>query len=182
MQAKSPKRRSFTHRLRPQIIDVEASGFGSDSYPIEIGVVLANGLRFSRVIRPLPDWNHWDERAEELHGISQKELQRHGHNPFQVARELNELLAGQTVYSDGWAVDKPWVDKLYNRLAIERKFFISPIESIVSEKQIEQWKGAMQQLGSQITQPAHRALNDAVLIQETYVLTRMQSNTADVMN
>ncbi len=174
MQAKTTSGRPVSHRLRPQIIDIEASGFGPDSYPIEVGVVLANGLRFSRVIRPLPDWTHWDSSAENLHGISQSDLQRHGHNPFQVARELNELLAGQTVYSDCWSVDKPWVDKLYNRLAMERNFYISPIESIVSEEQIEQWQGAMQQLGGQVS-PAHRALNDAVLIQETYVLTRMKS-------
>ena len=97
MREKSTSGRTINHRLRPQIIDVEASGFGYDSYPIEVGVVLSNGLRFSRMIRPLPDWTHWDASAESLHGISQKELQRHGHNPFEVARELNELLAGQTV-------------------------------------------------------------------------------------
>ena len=181
MQSKSPLRPSANNRLRPQIIDVEASGFGSDSYPIEVGVVLSNGLRFSRLIRPLPDWTHWDPAAEMLHGISRQDLERFGHDPVIVAKELNELLLGQTVYTDGWVVDKPWLDRLFDRLAIEREFYISPIESIVSEGQIEQWQLAMEHLGSQVAQPAHRALNDAVLIQETYVLTRLQSTTTNAV-
>ncbi|WP_317930883.1 hypothetical protein [Halioxenophilus sp. WMMB6] len=161
-------------RLRPQVIDIEASGFGAYSYPIEIGVVMSNGLRFSRLIKPMPDWIHWDPEAEALHGISQRQLQRHGHSAFEVAGELNQLLLGQTVYTDAWVVDKPWLDTLFNRVAMERKFFISPIESIISEHQMEQWVPAKRQLSPQMGNREHRALDDAVLIQETYVLTRMQ--------
>lgn len=175
MQDKSLLRLSGQQKPRPQIIDIEASGFGVGSYPIEIGVVLRNGLRFSRIIRPLPTWTHWDPAAENLHGISQQDLHRFGHDPVHVAHEFNELLAGQTVFSDGWVVDQPWLDTLYDSLGIKRKFFISPIESIVSEQQLEGWQSAMRLLGTQIGQPAHRALNDAVLVQETFVLTRMQS-------
>jgi len=182
MQAKTALRRYNGHKLRPQIIDIEASGFGADSYPIEVGVVLSNGLRFSRTIRPLPDWTHWDPAAESLHGISRRELARDGHCPFQVAGKLNELLAGQTVYSDAWVVDQPWLDTLYNRVAIKREFFISPIETIVSESQIELWSKAMKQVGAQLGQRAHRALSDAMVIQETYVLTRMRESASRFLN
>lgn len=166
----TPKRKS-----RPQIIDIEASGFGPDSYPIEVGVVLGNGLRFSKLIRPMPDWTHWDKAAEVIHGISQSQLQRYGHNPFEVAGDLNHLLNGQTVYSDAWVVDKPWLDTLFNRVGMERQFFISPIESIVSEEQLEGWHPAKQQLTPQMGKRLHRALDDAMLIQETFVLTQMQA-------
>ena len=176
MQAE-PNTRPPIRSIRPQIIDVEASGFGSNSYPIEVGVVMANGLRFSRLIRPMPDWTHWDPEAEALHGISQAQLQRYGHCPFEVAGQLNELLVGQTVYSDGWVVDKPWVETLFNRVGIERQFYISPIEAITSEQQLEQWQPARKQLTPQMGSRIHRALDDAMLIQETYVLTRMQQNS-----
>jgi len=161
--------------FRPQIIDLEASGFGPDSYPIEVGVVLKNGLRFSRLIRPMPDWTHWDPRAEALHGISQAKLQHHGHHPHEVACELNSLLAGETVFSDAWVLDKPWLDTLFNRLAVERKFFISPIESIVSEQQLELWLPTKKALTPQMGSRLHRALDDAVLIQETFVHTRLNN-------
>ena len=44
--------------FRPFIIDVEASGFGSSSYPIEIGVALEYGSRHSALIKPADDWIH----------------------------------------------------------------------------------------------------------------------------
>ena len=48
------------HR-EPYIIDVEASGFGNGSYPIEVGVVLNNGEKFCTLIVPAANWTHWDE-------------------------------------------------------------------------------------------------------------------------
>ena len=40
------------------IIDLEASGFGSSSYPIEVGIVLPNGQTYCSLIVPEPDWRH----------------------------------------------------------------------------------------------------------------------------
>ena len=36
--------------IRPDIIDIEASGFGPDSYPIEIGVALSSGEKYCSLI------------------------------------------------------------------------------------------------------------------------------------
>ena len=36
----------------PTILDLEASGFGRDSYPIEVGYVLPDGSSFCSLIRP----------------------------------------------------------------------------------------------------------------------------------
>ncbi|GAA6166302.1 3'-5' exonuclease [Sessilibacter corallicola] len=157
---------------RPPIVDVEASGFGSDSYPIEIGVVLNTGQRFSYLIKPFNDWTHWDDDAEALHGISREQLMTEGREPVEVAQELNAVLLGQTLYSDAWVVDKPWVDTLFNRAQIRRQFFVSPIEAITSEKQLEDWSYAKKRLSEELGQKIHRALNDALLIQETFVATQ----------
>ena len=48
----------------PLIIDVEASGFGGASYPIEIGVALDDGHKYCALILPEPEWTHWDAAAE----------------------------------------------------------------------------------------------------------------------
>jgi hypothetical protein len=42
----------------PLIIDVEASGFGGTSYPIEIGVALDYGHKYCTLIHPEPGWTH----------------------------------------------------------------------------------------------------------------------------
>jgi len=51
-------------------LDVEASGLGPDSFPIEIGWAILGGPAGSVLIKPAPDWSQdaWDETAEDLHG------------------------------------------------------------------------------------------------------------------
>lgn len=58
----------------PTVVDVEASGFGRASYPIEVGFVLPNGHSFCSLIYPEPEWTHWDPQAETIHHISRELL------------------------------------------------------------------------------------------------------------
>ncbi|WDP84202.1 MAG: hypothetical protein HUN05_02695 [Desulfobacter sp.] len=62
--------------IRPYIVDVEASGFGSQSYPIEIGLALGPDTRYCSLIIPSPQWTHWDKAAEKTHAISRDLLAR----------------------------------------------------------------------------------------------------------
>ena len=49
------------HSGKPQAItiDVEASGFGVGSYPIEVGVAFPDGGTQCYLIKPEHDWIHW---------------------------------------------------------------------------------------------------------------------------
>ena len=96
----------------PSIIDIEASGFGRDSYPIEVGLVLPDGETHCHIIRPDDSWTHWDASAEAVHGIRRSLLVENGLPPLQVAGELNRLLAGNKVYTDAWSYDLSWLGKL----------------------------------------------------------------------
>ena len=48
---------------KPIIIDVEGSGFGGLSHPIEIGVALADDTKYCALIMLAADWTHWDDGA-----------------------------------------------------------------------------------------------------------------------
>jgi hypothetical protein len=157
---------------RPFIIDIEASGFGPHSYPIEVGLALGPGSRFCSLITPVPDWTHWDASAEAVHHIPREILQTHGKPAMQVALSLNELLADATVYSDGWVVDKPWLIQLFSRAAVPQRFAISPLEMILSERQMEAWHEVKQEVIRELALTRHRASFDAQIIQETYLRTR----------
>ena len=89
----------------PCVLDIEASGFGHHSYPIEIGYMLQDGRARCMLVRPCSDWTHWDIHAEQVHGISRATLLAHGQAPTEVAAALNADLNGHTVYCDGWAHD-----------------------------------------------------------------------------
>lgn len=157
---------------RPSIIDVEASGFGPHSYPIEIGVALANGKRHAVLVRPAPWWTHWDPEAEKIHRVTRTLLKQRGRPVADVASALNRWLDGQTVYSDGWVVDKPWIDHLFYAAKSTRLFSVSPLEMILTETQMRHWHDTQTRVIRELNLDRHRASTDALIIQETYCRTR----------
>ena len=157
---------------RPYIIDIEASGFGPHSYPIEVGVAMEPGRKFCSLIAPEPGWTHWDEAAEKIHRVPRDLLAAYGRPAVDVAHSLNELLAGKTVYSDGWVVDQPWLIALYSRVHVSQRFSISPLEMILSEEQMAVWHEAKNRVISELALTRHRASFDALIIQETWLRTR----------
>ena len=157
----------------PTIIDIEASGFGAFSYPIEIGVATADGQRHSLLIRPVADWTHWDASAESLHGISRQTLLSYGKPVGQVALRLNELLSDQVAYSDGWVVDKPWISRLFHEARVSMEFQLSPIEQLMTEAQLECWDSVKLQTLDEHPETRHRASFDAWIVQQTYIRSRL---------
>lgn len=155
----------------PCIIDIEASGFGTSSYPIEIGVVRDDGERFCRLIKPYPEWQYWDKKAEALHGISRETLLQFGVPGRDICCELNQFLNGKQVYSDGWVVDNPWLIKLYAHAGMSMTFKLSALEYILSESQMQRWQQVRQTVQTNSNHPRHRASADAEVIQQTYKLT-----------
>lgn len=160
----------------PNIIDIEASGFGGESYPIEVGLILENGTKFCTLISPTDDWDYWNDEAEQVHHISRETLKTHGKPVAEVARQLNEILAGMTLYSDGWVVDKPWLIRLFHASGVDMKFDVSPLEMILSEEQMKIWHETKDKIIIQTKIQRHRASNDAWVIQETYRQTNELAN------
>ena len=160
----------------PLIIDVEASGFGPESYPIEIGIALEDGQKYCSLLLPHEDWTHWDDDAEGVHRIPRDILESYGKPLHEVANELNELLEGKTVYTDGWVVDKPWILKLFYECSIEPKFSTSPLEMILTEPQMAIWHDTKDKILAEMDLKRHRASYDAYIIQQTWVRTRDQDS------
>lgn len=156
----------------PIILDIEASGFGATSYPIEVGVAMDNDTRFCRLIRPQSDWLHWSEEAQGLHGISRSMLLEKGAPVQQVCIELNQLLSGRTAYSDGWVVDSPWLSRLYESAGMRMAFELSQLDLILNEQQMDNWHETKSRILSQTKAKRHRASHDAAIILQTYLATR----------
>lgn len=156
----------------PVIIDIEASGFGPESYPIEVGAVLADGRRYSSLIKPFEEWTHWCNKAESVHHIDRAVLADRGRPGLEVANALNEFLAGAQAYSDAWVVDKPWLDRLFYRAGVQPTFRLSPIEGLMSELQMERWDETKAQVIKDLKLPRHRASTDALIIQKTFMQSK----------
>ncbi len=161
----------------PAVIDVEASGFGRGSYPIEVGVALPDGRTACFLIRPAEPWTHWDPAGEAVHGISREILLRHGKPVHHVARELNELLADGTVYSDGWGHDSGWIARLFDQAGLPQRFRVAQLQGLFGEAHYELWHATYEEVARTLDFRRHRASSDAYLIQQTYIKATLRAQS-----
>jgi len=156
----------------PIIIDVEASGFGKGSYPIEVGFALTDRTTRCYLIRPHDEWLHWNKEAENIHGIQRDTLLEKGQPIDEVAGQLNYFLANKTVYSDGWGNDLSWISLLFDVVNLRMNFSIESLNVLLDEDQLQQWAKTRDCVQSDMGLKRHRASSDALIIQETFARTR----------
>lgn len=147
------------------VIDVEASGLGPESYPIEI----AWGHRFDPtkfdtfLIKPADGWVYWDTYAESaIHCISRSQLQREGISIAEAVERLDDALQGAVVYSDYVPADRPWWVKLYRELGRDLPFEFRPVQTLIPPA-----KEASYSLRLDASPTEHRALEDVRKIIQT---------------
>ena len=156
----------------PILLDIEASGFGRGSYPIEIGLARTDGSTCAFLVQPLPEWVHWDPRAELLHGISRNRLQREGHPVVEVARWLNDELGVPGIaYSDSWGYDNTWLSLLFHHAGMLPRFRLEALRRLLDETQLARWEETKESLIQERGIQRHRAGEDARLLQLTYLRT-----------
>lgn len=149
----------------PCVIDVEASGFGRGSYPIEIGYVLGDGRAVCMLVQPSPGWTHWDRAAEQVHGIERTLLYSHGRRAAEVAATLNRDLAGCTVYCDGWAHDYAWIAALFEEAALSPAFKLESAAQLLDEARRPLLHECQRRARAELGLARHRASSDARALQ-----------------
>lgn len=164
--------------LPPPILDIEASGFGLGSYPIEVGIILPDGRSWCSLVKPEPAWQHWDPNAAAVHKIEREQLARHGRSPQEIAKTLNEWLQRTVVYSDAWAHDYTWLNKLYDAADSVPSFRLENLRALLTDAQAARWHDTKQALARETAMPRHRASSDARLLQMTVVAVKAPEKAA----
>jgi hypothetical protein len=154
--------------LLPAIIDVEASGFGKGSYPIEIGIIFPDGKTYCTLIKPAPEWTTWDKEAEKVHFVPRAMLFEKGKDIKAVAQRLNDLLIGKTVYTDAWGQDFAWIAALYEAAGMTMNFRLQALVGLLSESQKLMWHETRSRVQKMLGTQRHRASADAKVLQMTY--------------
>ena len=167
----------------PIILDIEASGFGIGSYPVEIGYVNPEGGTWCALVRPEPEWLHWDTEAEKLHHLSRETLLTLGQAPAAIAQHLNQVFAGQVVYTDAWLNDFVWLSCLYEAAGRVPSFKLEDLRYCLTAGQREAWHVAKQEVVDSAAMNSaamkrHRASADARLLQLTWLKTREMRSLA----
>ena len=156
----------------PAFIDVEASGLGTRGYPIEVGLITSEGSMYCSLISPPEDWSRldataWDAKAEQVHGITRDILQAHGKPLVEVARELNRIAAGKTLFSDAWGNDYPWLARLFDAADLPMRFSVESSRKLLDDAEAGRWQNAKQKVIEELQLRRHRASSDAKILQLT---------------
>ena len=149
-----------------RLIDIEASGLGPDSYPIEIAYSPEDGTYRSTLINPDTGdgWDEWDPLAEALHGISRAHAVEQGQDVMAVANQLNEALGTGVWYTDAYDQDFAWMTRLYEAVLLEPSFRLASLQGLL-EQQGKGLAAKYDELAA-MDEPAHRAEADLQRIRE----------------
>ena len=105
------------------VIDIESSGLGEYTYPIELGVARRNArggtlFTWQSLIRPTPLWTRdydWIKEAQDLHGIAPADLS----DAPKVETVIDQFEAflgnAHSIISDNPFHDQRWLDTLYRQ-------------------------------------------------------------------
>jgi hypothetical protein len=117
----------------PCFLDIEASGFGPESYPIAVAWSDPSGDIQRLLIDPTPiaAWRQWDSASQAIHGIDRERLERNGWAPDYVANRLAEDLHGQEVYSDAPDFDADWLRRLFQAVMLPQPFTVAQVDHLL---------------------------------------------------
>lgn len=158
--------------ILPAILDIEASGFGRGSYPIEVGYFLPNGQSYCSLILPEPGWTHWDRSAEAVHGIGRDILLARGRPAVEVCLDLNRQFRGQHIYCDAWAYDYVWLSKLFDAVDLVPSFELKDLRDLLEECEMKLWHATRAAVELRLQLRRHRASGDARTLFETLLEAR----------
>lgn len=152
-------------------IDLEASGLGAKSWPIEVGWAFPSSSALAMLIYPYKDWpiEEWDPAAERLHGVTYKRLQKKGHPIIEVCNTLNKVFTGKKVYSDAPDWDGFWLYRLFSAAGIRQEFSLYDYGELIGSL----FEGDVQSLiekASKNFPHSHRARDDVLHLKEVYRL------------
>ena len=152
-------------------VDVEASGLGPYSWPIEVGWGFHGHEPRSVLIRPSDAWSMqaWEKPAEALHRIAPDHLLTEGRPVEAVALGLNAALGQATVYSDAPDYDSFWLFRLYDAAGIRPNYKLHDLGDLLRPV----WQGAPAELNARAAAVAphtHRAADDVRHLQTMYEL------------
>ncbi len=150
-------------------IDLEASGLGPASWPIEAGFCFAEGAPESWLIRPMPDWaqSAWDKKAETLHGIDIDALAKTGRPVDEVCERLNQALKEAVVYSDAPDWDEFWLYRLFSAAGMRQAFKLSDFNEVFAGASPHRIKSAIDQAVADAPH-RHRASEDVLHMRMIY--------------
>jgi hypothetical protein len=153
-------------------IDIEASGLGAKSWPVEVGWALAEGGEaVGMLIRPDDSWSDdaWDPAAPRLHGLDRVTLESKGGTARAICNSMNAALADADVYSDAPDWDGFWLFRLFSASGVKQAFTLRDFGRLVRPLASGREQDLLRQ-AVKLAPRRHRAAADALHLRTLYNL------------
>ncbi|MHA7873160.1 MAG: hypothetical protein ACX939_12490 [Hyphococcus sp.] len=160
---------------RTAFIDLEASGLGPASWPIEVGWCFVDSGPEAMLIAPVDEWSldAWDPNAQALHGVSVDELHASGHPAVDACRRLNDALEGAQVYSDAPDWDAFWIYRLFSAAGEKQRFALQDFGALLSGRTRAEISEIVRR-AADIAPHSHRACADVLHMKAIYEIIRAE--------
>ncbi len=161
------------HVKKIAFIDLEASGLGAQSWPIEVGWCFLDGEPETFLIAPFKEWSEdaWNSEAQALHGVSLETLHKNGRPISQVCQRLNEALADSEVYSDAPDWDGFWLYRLFSACDEKQQFSMHDFGELLGDLSRNEISALTEQ-ASKSAPHRHRARDDVLHMRAIHKLSK----------
>jgi len=168
-------------------LDFEASSLSDQSYPVEVAWVFQDGRPESHLIRPAPGWTDWSPEAEAIHGLSRTMLEEEGQPHDVVAARMIEALSDHELFASAPSWDGKWLSVLLRGAGLPRHALrlrdtdealrstaTDILQAVIPGARLDAEVHALVSAANaaRSTDPAHRALADALGEYETWCRVR----------
>ncbi len=163
-------------------LDIEASGLGSGTYPIEVAYASCTAGKGSYLIKPTEEWinnGSWCLNAESsIHELSQDMLAQHGVDPVDVAHALNDALCGRLVLCNDLNYDGVWLTKIFEAARVGVQFLLTDVSFLYEFWGKDKTRLFKQSYEAIVPSTTHRALPDAQRFVDAFNMTKKKYRTA----
>ena len=170
-----------SRKMLPTFIDIEASGLGNTSFPIEVAWNDSEGAITNRLVKPVADWTSWDPEAERIHGITRDELDAGGISPAEMCALIRESLSGASAYSDAPELERFWLNRLFQAgEGVDCPILILGVSKVPQIRTICYERGLYDRLKKQAVDEVgivHRADADVSILMNVFEQAKVYSET-----
>jgi hypothetical protein len=160
----------------PRFISVEGSSYSDQSYPVIASWSLDNNDIKEAIITPEEDWKDDDARLSDL-DLEDYQLNQMGHPAWEVLREMNNDLEGETVYCMNAAIVERWLDKLASAFKEELNFEIASAYELFPDRVPEEFDDQLRECADLLLMSQDKSDEQVRLLQESWLrLNQLESD------
>ncbi|GAA3941254.1 hypothetical protein [Litoribacillus peritrichatus] len=152
----------------PRFIAIEGSSYSDQSFPVIAAWTLENNDIKDAIITPEESWNDEEARLSDL-DLEEYQLSQMGHPAWEVLRELNSDLEGETVYCMNAPIVERWLELVAETFNDELNFEIESVYELFPDRVPEEFDDQLRECADLLLMSQDKSDEQVRLLQESWI-------------